>query len=106
MSYSLKIFVPDDTSPAQRAAAEQRYRDALEASLGDAALVAPVYAAFLAIITEHGESPDTDALNLDQRLVLEQWQLAEAAAMEAVFGPHRHMGEGLVEITLDGRLGR
>jgi hypothetical protein len=100
MTYSLKLFVPDDTTPAQREAAERRFRDALEGSLGDASLVAPVYAAYLRIAAAHGEIPGPDALSDDERMVFDQWQAAEAAAMDAVFGPHRHMGEGLVEIRL------
>lgn len=100
MTYSLKLFVPDDTTSAQREAAERRFRGALEAALGDEALVAPVYAAYLRIVGLHGEAPGPDALTDGERLVFEQWQTAEAAAMEAVFGPHRHMGEGLVEIQL------
>lgn len=100
MTYSIKLFVPDDTTPAQREAAERRFRDALEGALGDAALVAPVYTAYLRIAAVHGEAPGPDALSDDERLVFDQWQAAEAAAMEAVFGLHRHMGEGLVEIRL------
>ncbi|MCU0763949.1 MAG: hypothetical protein MUF76_13585 [Hydrogenophaga sp.] len=100
MTYSLRISVPDDTTPEQRQVAEQRYRTALESVLGDASLVAPVYAAYLRIVQLHGDAPGPDALTDGERLVLEQWQAAELAAMEAVFGPHRHMGEGLVDIRL------
>jgi hypothetical protein len=100
MPYTLKLFVPDDTSPAQRQAAERLFRHALEAALGDAALVAPVYGAVQAIVAEHGETPDPEALTVEQRTVLESWQLAETAAIEAVFGPHRHLDEGGYEIRL------
>ena len=41
MTYTLKLYVPDDTQPAQRQAAERLFRQALEAALGDAAMVAP-----------------------------------------------------------------
>lgn len=102
MTYSIKLFVPDDTTPAQQEMAERRFRDALEGALGDASLVAPVYAAYLRIAAVHGESPGPDVLSEGERLVFDQWQAAETAAMEAVFGPHRHMGEGLVEIRLQG----
>lgn len=102
MTYSLKLYVPDDTTPAEREAAERRFREALESALGDESLVAPVYAAYLRIAGLHGESPGPDALSDGERLVFDQWQAAEAAAMDAVFGPHRHMGEGLVEIRLQG----
>ena len=37
---------------------------------------------------------------VSQQIADARRQAAEAAAMEAVFGPHRHMGEGLVEIRL------
>ena len=45
MTYSLRIFVPDDTSPAQREAAERRFRDALEAAMPElaAALAGPAW---------------------------------------------------------------
>jgi hypothetical protein len=102
MTYSLKLFVPDDTSPAQRQAAERRFRDALDAALGDAGLVAPVYAAYLRLLSVYGETPDPEALTVEERTVLEHWQLAETAALEAVFGPHRHLDEGGYEIAIPG----
>ncbi len=100
MNYNVRLYVPEDTSPAQRQAAERLFRQALEAALGDAALVAPVYAAWQAIVAEHGETPDVQALSVDQRMVQESWQQAERAALEAVFGPHRHLDEGGYEIRL------
>ncbi|MGS5086742.1 hypothetical protein ACVC7V_09535 [Hydrogenophaga sp. A37] len=100
MTYTLKLYVSDDTTPAQRQAAERLFRQALETALGDAAMVVPVYSAYLNIVGQHGEAPDTEALTLDERLVLETWQQAETAAMEAVFGPHRHLDEGGYQIVL------
>lgn len=100
MNYNVRLYVPEDTSPAQRQAAERLFRQALEAALGDAALVAPVYAAWQTIVAEHGETPDVQALSVDQRMVQESWQQAERAALEAVFGPHRHLDEGGYEIRL------
>lgn len=100
MTYTLKLYVPEDTPPGQRQAAERLFRQALEASLGDAALVVPVYRAYLGILSEHGETPDPESLSVDQRTLLEHWQQAEAAALEAVFGPHRHLDEGGYEIVL------
>lgn len=100
MTYTLKLYVPDDTSPAQRLAAERLFREALETTLGDAALVAPVYAAYQRMAAVHGETPDTDALTLDERLLLDHWQQAEAAALAAVWGPHRNLDEGGYEIVL------
>lgn len=100
MTYTLKLYVPDDTPPGQRQAAERLFREALAAALGDAALVPPVYRAYQAILAQHGETPDPEALTTGQRTVLEHWQQAEAAALAAVFGPHRHLDEGGYEIVL------
>lgn len=100
MNYSIKLYVPGDTPPGQRQAAERLFRQALETALGDAALVAPVYAAWLAIVAEHGETPDPESLSVDQRMVQESWQQAERAALEVVFGPHRHLDEGGYEIRI------
>lgn len=101
MSYLLRLFVSDDTTPAQRQAAERLFCRALETSLGDASLVAPVYSAYQQLAARHGETPDMEALTVEERLVFETWQLAEGAALHAVFGPHRHLDEGGYEITLD-----
>lgn len=101
MTYSLKLFVPEGSAPAQRQAAERLFRQALDASLGDAALVAPVYTAYLAIVGQHGETPDPEALTVEERTVLEHWQQAESAALAAVFGPYRSLDEGGYEIRLD-----
>jgi len=102
MTYTLRLFVSDDTSPAQRQAAERMFRQALEHSLGDADLVAPVYAAHQRIAAQHGESPDMEALSVDERTLFEHWQLAEAAALAAVWGPYRSLDEGSYEILLPG----
>jgi hypothetical protein len=99
MTYRLRLFVSDDCSPAQREAAERLFRQALEGSLGDAALVLPVQAAWQRLAARHGESPDMEALTVEERMVFETWQLAEAAALQAVFGPHRHLDEGGYEIS-------
>ncbi|MDP2263709.1 MAG: hypothetical protein Q8K24_11190 [Hydrogenophaga sp.] len=99
MTYRLRLFVSDDSSPAQREAAERLFRQALESSLGDAALVLPVHAAWQRLAARHGESPDMEALTVEERMVFETWQLAEAAALQAVFGPHRHLDEGGYEIS-------
>lgn len=101
MTYQLKLYVPEGASPAARASAEARFRQALETALGDASLVAPVYGAVLSITAQYGESPDLEALTVDERTVLEHWQHAEAMAMEAVWGPHRHLDEGGYQISLE-----
>jgi len=68
---------------------------------GDAALVVPVHAAVQRLQALHGEQPDPEALTLDERTVLELWQQAESAALEAVWGPHRHLDEGGYQIVPD-----
>jgi len=100
MSYTLTLHTPDGDSPQARQQAEQRFCRVLEDALGDEALVAPVHAAVQRIRAEHGPQPDLEALTPDERIVLELWQQAESAAMQAVFGPHRHLDEGGYEIRL------
>lgn len=100
MSYTLILHTPEGDSPTARQQAERRFCRALEEALGDASLVAPVYAAVQRICAQHGPEPDPEALTADERTVLELWQQAESSAMQAVFGPHRHLDEGGYEIRL------
>ena len=100
MSYTLKLYDFEDASPQERLAAEQRFRQALEESLGDASLVAPVYAMYQRLLANFGETPSEDALTDDQRQVFDQWQAAESAAITAAFGPTRYMGEPQFEIRI------
>ena len=80
-------------------AAEQRFKAALEAELGDASLVAPVYAAYMKIVASYGETPPEDALSPGELEIFSQWQAAEAAAVTAALGPNRYMGDAQFEIT-------
>lgn len=98
MTYTLTIFDADGVAQTQRREAELRFRRALEESLGDAGLVAPVYTAYLRIVATYGEVPPADALTDAERAVFEQWQAAETAAVVATFGPHRYMGDAMYEI--------
>lgn len=100
MTYTLKLYVSDDTPPAQRQAAERLFRETLETALGDPDLVAPVYAAYQRIAALYGESPDMEALTVDERTLFEHWQLAEAAALAAVWGPYRNLDEGTYDIVV------
>jgi hypothetical protein len=100
MGYTLTLFDADGMSDVQRSEAEQRFRHALETSLGDASLVAPVYTAYLRIVATYGEVPPPDALTDAERAVFDQWQAAETAAVAAAFGPHRYMGDAMYEIKL------
>lgn len=98
MSYSLKLYVFEDVSREQLQAAEQRFKAALEATLGDAGLVAPVYAAYMKIVAAHGETPADEALSPDELEIFSQWQSAESAAVTAALGPNRYMGDAQFEI--------
>jgi hypothetical protein len=100
MTYSLILYEADGASDLQRREAEQRFRKALEAELGDAALVAPVYSAYLRIVAAYGETPPPDTLTDAEQAIFDQWQAAETAAVAAAFGPNRYMGDAMYEIRL------
>lgn len=100
MSYTLTLHAGDDASEHDRRAAEQRFRTALEASLGDASLVAPVYTVYLKLLAQYGDTPSPDALTDAEREVFTQWQTAELAAVSAAFGPNRYMGDAQFEIDV------
>jgi len=98
MSYQLKLYAFEDASPTQLQAAEQRFRQALDESLGDESLVAPVHAAYRRIVDTYGESPAEDVLSPGELEIFNQWQAAELAAMTAALGPNRYMGDAQFEI--------
>ena len=100
MTYTLKLYDADGATDAQRRTAEQRFRRVLEDTLGDAVLVAPVYRAYLRIVSIYGEEPAPDLLTDAEQAVFDQWRAAETAAVVAVFGPLRTMGDGMYEIIL------
>ena len=99
MSYTLRLFAFEDASPEQLRAAEQRFRKALDESLGDASLALPVYAAYTRLVSIYGESPAEDVMSPEEALVFKQWQAAELAAMTAALGTDRYMGEAQFEIS-------
>ena len=101
MGYTVTLFDADGISDTQRRDAEQRFRRALEDTLGDASLVAPVYTAYLQLVATYGEAPPPDALTDAERAIFEQWQAAETAAVAATFGPHRYMGDAMYEISVN-----
>ena len=98
MSYRLRLYAYEDATPEQVRAAEQRFRQALDESLGDESLVAPVYVAYTKLVAIYGESPAEDVLSPEQQQIFTQWQAAESAAMTAALGPDRYMGEAQFEI--------
>jgi hypothetical protein len=99
MTYRLKLHEAD-ASPQELRDAEQRFRQALDESLGDASLVAPMYTAYQRIVGLHGEEFDEEVLSEAERLVFNQWRTAELAAVTAAFGPNRYMGDAMYEIRL------
>lgn len=101
MSYRVRIFeadVPDE----ERAAAERRFRKALDEALGDPSLVLPVYTAYQRIAAAYGEQPDPEALTDAEREIVTQWQAAATAAVAEAFGPNRYMGDAMYEIVAGG----
>ncbi|MFZ3126778.1 MAG: hypothetical protein WA136_02075 [Rhodoferax sp.] len=98
MSYTLKLYAMEDVSPEELRAAEQRFKTALEAELGDANLVAPVHAAYQRIVLAHGEAPDPDTLSPHEHAIFTQWQAAESAAVIATWGPNRYLGDAQFDI--------
>ncbi|RYX93759.1 MAG: hypothetical protein EOO28_17460 [Comamonadaceae bacterium] len=98
MQYSLKILDSDDASPQQKRDAEARFRKALDESLGDAALVLPIYKAYQRLVAVYGEAPDTELLSDAEREIFSSWQAAETAAVAEAFGPNRYMGDAMYEI--------
>lgn len=99
MSYTLRLYAfEEDVSPQTLLAAEQRFKAALDATLGDASLVAPVYAAYMRLVATYGETPAQDVLSPDELEIFSQWQAAESAAVTAALGPHRYMGDAQFDI--------
>lgn len=99
MTYSIILYEADVTE-SERRGAEERFRQALESTLGDATLVAPVYTAYLRIVDTYGETPDPDNLTEAERAIFDQWRAAETAAVAAAFGPNRYMGDAMYEIRI------
>ena len=99
MSYTLRLYAFEDATPEQLQAAELRFRQALDETLGDASLVLPVYHAYRRIVGIYGEAPAPDTLTDAEQQVFDQWQAAELAAVTAAIGPQRHMGEAQFEIS-------
>ena len=100
MTYSVTLYEAD-VSPEERRDAQARFRRALEETLGDEQLVAPVYAAYLRIVGAYGDTPAPDTLTDAEQAIFDQWQAAETAAVHAAFGPNRYMGDAMYEIRIE-----
>ncbi len=100
MPYSV-ILYEADVAPEERRAAQARFRKVLEETLGDADMVAPVYAAYMRIVGTYGEAPVADTLTDAEQAIFDQWRAAETAAVAAAFGPNRYMGDAMYEIRIE-----
>lgn len=98
MAYLLKIFSADDVTEAERAVAVERFRSALEETLGDAALVLPCYCAYQKLFQLHGDHPRPWPITPAEQLLAEQWEAAVLAAIHAAFGVNRYLGDADFEI--------
>lgn len=100
MHYTVRIFHSEDVSDAERADAVRRFSSALEAALGDASLVAPVYRAYLRLLQIHGDHARPWDLSPAEQLLAERWEAAELAATQAAFGADRYMGDAHFELEI------
>ena len=98
MSYTLKIFASEDVLDADREQAVQRFRRALEESLGSEDLVMPVYQAYTKLLQIHGEFPKPWPLTPAEEEIATQWELAELMATQAAFGVDRYLGDAELEL--------
>ena len=99
MSYTLKIFASEDVSETDRSQAEQRFRAALEAEIGDPSLVWPVYQAWLKLSQSYADHPKPWPVSDAEQLLATQWEAAELAATQAAFGVNRYLGDAHFELT-------
>lgn len=103
LHYTVRIFHSEEVSEAEREQAAQRFRAALDASLGDASLVAPVYRAYLRLLQIHGDQARPWDLDSSEQLLADQWEAAELAATQAAFGAERYMGDAHFELEIPPR---
>ena len=98
MAYILRIFTAEDVPEPERELATQRFRAALEDTLGDAALVLPVYCAWRRLFQAYGEHPRPWPITPAEQLLADQWEAAELAATQAAFGVNRYLGDADFEL--------
>jgi hypothetical protein len=104
MTYLLKIFSADDVTDAERAVAVERFRSALEETLGDGSLVLPCYHAYQKLFQQYADHPRPWPITPAEQLLAEQWEAAELAATHAAFGVNRYLGDADFEIQPSPRL--
>ncbi len=99
MTYQLRIFTAEDVSDAECAAATLRFRSALDAALGDAALVLPIYAVYARLLLAYGDAERPWPVPTHEQLLIDQWEQAELAATQAAFGVNRYLGDADFELS-------
>lgn len=99
MSYTVKIFVSEDIIETDRDQAVQRFRAALEASLGSEDLVMPAYQAYTKLLQIHGDHPRPWPVSPAEQEIATQWEAAELMATQAAFGVNRYLGDADFELT-------
>lgn len=100
MSYSVRIFSTEDIGDPERQQAVQRFKAALEDSLGDAALVVPVYRIWLKLYQAYRDHQRPWPISDAEQLLADQWEAAELAAIRAAFGANRYMGDAHFELDV------
>jgi len=98
MQYTVRIFNSDEASEAECTAASQRFCAALEAGLGDASLVLPMYRAYQRLLHSHGDHARPWNLTPAEQILADGWEKAELAATQAAFGVERYMGDAQFEL--------
>ncbi|OYT94071.1 MAG: hypothetical protein CFE43_01695 [Burkholderiales bacterium PBB3] len=99
MTIRIAMVGAHDATELQQRDAVQRFRLALEDALGGPELVAAVYGAYVQLRAVYGETPHLESLTDAERMIFEQWQGAETAALVAALGPHRYLEEPQFEIS-------
>ena len=98
MTFTVKIFSADDVPEAQRELAEERFRAALEQTLGDSNLVWPCYLAYRQLSQQYSDHSRPWPVTASEQLLIDQWEAAELAATQAAFGMHRYLGDADFDI--------
>ena len=99
MTYSLRIFSAEDTTTHEREQAVGRFRAALDESLGDAALVIPVYRLYTRLLQAYCDHERPWPVSTEEQLLVDQWEDAELAATQAAFGVNRYLGDAHFELS-------
>lgn len=98
MAYTVKIFTAEDVPQSERELAVQRFRSTLEDTLGDPALVLPVYRTWRRLSQAYGDQPRPWPVTEAEQLLSDQWEAAELAATQAAFGVNRYLGDADFEL--------